>query len=207
MNQRRRGDRMSDPAYAEAYPVKGFTYGDYKKWELKDGERFELIDGAAYAMAGPNDRHQAVLTEIVRQVANFLLGKPCKVRPAPYDVRLFYEEDESDNVVVQPDISVICDEAKRGPEGCRGAPDMVVEILSPSNSAVEMQRKLELYRDAGVGEYWIINPDHKSAVVYRHEGGRYVMQNFHQADTLQSAVLPGLEIALETVFAESTTPP
>jgi Uma2 family endonuclease len=190
---------MSDLAYAEGKGDR-FTYADYKAWELKPGERYELIDGIAYAMSAPNDRHQAILMELARQIANFLVDKPCKVRPAPYDVRLFYAEDESDDVVVQPDISVICDELKRGNEGCRGAPDLVIEILSPSNTAIEMQRKLELYRDAGVQEYWIVNPDRDAVTVYRLEGGRYVTRFYRAADTVRSPALPGLEVPLNTVF-------
>ena len=127
-----------------------FTYAEYKNWELKEGERFELIYGEAFAMAGANERHQAILMELSSQFHLFLRGKPCKVYPAPFDVRLFYEKDESDDTVVQPDIVIICDEKKRGYESCRGAPDMVVEILSPSNSAIEMERKLKLYYKAGV---------------------------------------------------------
>ncbi|MDR2133484.1 MAG: Uma2 family endonuclease [Treponema sp.] len=190
---------MSDLAYAEEKSTK-FTYRDYKAWELKPGERYELIDGVAYAIPTPNDRHQAILMELVRQIANFLVDKPCKVRPAPYDVRLFYAEDESDDVVVQPDISVICKESKRGTEGCRGAPDIVVEILSPSNTAILMQRKLELYQDAGVREYWIVNPDNNVVTVYRLEGERYVVQSYRAADTIEAPALPGLEVALDRVF-------
>ncbi|MDR2662278.1 MAG: Uma2 family endonuclease [Treponema sp.] len=191
---------MSDPAYAEKQNST-FTYADYKAWELKPGERYELIDGVAYAMSAPNDRHQAILMELARQIANFLVGKPCKVRPAPYDVRLYYEEDESDDTVVQPDISVICEESRRGTEGCRGAPDMVVEILSPSNTAIMMHRKLELYRDAGVREYWIVNPDTNVVTAYRFERDRSVMQLYHASDTAGPQVLPGLEIPLESVFS------
>ncbi|MDR0663586.1 MAG: Uma2 family endonuclease, partial [Spirochaetaceae bacterium] len=144
---------MSDAARNIFGEGRRFTYADYKDWELDAGERFELIDGIAYAMAAPNDSHQAISGEIFRQIANYLHGKPCKVRSAPYDVRLFYAEDESDDTVVQPDISVICDEKKRGPEGCRGAPDLVVEVLSPSNTADETVRKFNLYMKAGVREY------------------------------------------------------
>jgi Uma2 family endonuclease len=177
-----------------------FTYADYKAWELKPGERYELVDGIAYAMAAPNDRHQAILMELARQIANFLVDKPCKVRPAPYDVRLFYEEDESDDVVVQPDISVICDESKRGNEGCRGAPDLVIEILSPHNTAIEMHRKFELYQDSGVREYWIVNPDRNVVTAYRLEDGRYVTELYRVADTARTSVLPGLEVPLNAVF-------
>ena len=87
-----------------------FTYAGYKEWELDEGERYELIYGEAFAMSAPSDMHQAVLGELYTQFHVFLRGKPCKVRPAPYDVRLFYMEDESDDTVVQPDITVICDE-------------------------------------------------------------------------------------------------
>jgi len=141
-----------------------YTYADYREWELKEGERYELIHGEAFAMAGPNDFHQSIQMELSKQIAVYLTGKPCKIRPAPYDVRLFYSENsdgedtDSDDTVVQPDISIICDEKKRGPEGCRGAPDFVAEILSPSNTAEEMGRKFRLYRKAGVREYWVISP-------------------------------------------------
>ena len=83
-----------------------FTYADYKEWELDEGERYELIYGEAYAMAAPSIRHQAVLMALSSQFYVYLQGKPCKVFPAPCDVRLFYEEDESDDTVVQPDIMV-----------------------------------------------------------------------------------------------------
>ncbi|MDR3247882.1 MAG: Uma2 family endonuclease, partial [Treponema sp.] len=102
-----------------------FTYADYKSWELKEGERYELIHGVAYAMAGANTPHQSISMEISRQIANYLDGKPCKVFSAPYDVRLFYDEDDSDDTVVQPDLMIICDKNKLGKEGCRGAPDFV----------------------------------------------------------------------------------
>ena len=123
-----------------------FTYADYKEWELDEGERYELIYGEAFAMSGPNTKHQVIFRELFGQFYNYLHGKPCQVFPAPYDVRLFYEEDESDDTVVQPDIAVVCDEKKRGSEGCRGAPELVVEILSPTNTTLEMERKFKLYQ-------------------------------------------------------------
>ncbi|MDR3172301.1 MAG: Uma2 family endonuclease, partial [Treponema sp.] len=120
---------------------------------------------------------------------------------APLDVRLFYEEDESDDTVVQPDLTVICDKKKRGEEGCRGAPDLVVEVLSPSNSAIEMERKLGLYEEAGVREYWIVDPQNKRIRVCRRSGVHFDMQRYSEG-VIASTVLPGLEIALESVFAE-----
>jgi Uma2 family endonuclease len=179
-----------------------YTYADYKEWELDEGERWEIIYGEAYAMSAPNTRHQEILGGLFNQFYNFLKGKPCKVYPAPFDVRLFYAEDESDDTVVQPDIVVICDEKKRGPEGCRGAPDLVVEILSPSNTAVEMERKRKLYREAGVREYWLVDSENKGLTVYRFHNGEILTSAYGSADTVSVAVLPGLNIPLEEVFAE-----
>ena len=177
-----------------------YTYADYKDWELKPGERYELIRGVPYAMSAPNLPHQRVLRELILEIGNFLKGKPCEVFAAPLDVRLFYEEDESDDTVVQPDIVVICDDEKKGYEGCRGAPDLAVEILSPSNTAIEMERKLNLYREAEIKEYWIADPKNKHIRVYRLANGRYEMEAYSAGDTLRSAALPGLTISLSAVF-------
>jgi Uma2 family endonuclease len=184
------------------------TYADYKAWELAEGERYELIYGEAYAMSAPNTQHQSILAELVRQFANYLLGKSCKVYPAPFDVRLFYEEDENDDTVVQPDLTVICDPKKRGKEGCRGAPDFVAEILSPSNSAIEMQRKFELYREAGVREYWVLDPEHKTVHAYCFKDETIFPRTYQSGrsgqfgESARLAVFPDLEILLEPVFAE-----
>jgi Uma2 family endonuclease len=192
---------MSDAVEKISDEMRGFTYADYKSWELDEGERYELVGGTAYAVAAPNDRHQAILTELIRQIANYLYGKPCKVRAAPYDVRLFYAEDESDDTVVQPDISVICDERKRGNEGCRGAPDLVVEILSPSNTSEECVRKFNLYLKAGVHEYWILDPQSETAQVFVLRDGAYVGRVYGSASPLSSAVIEGLSVTLGDVFA------
>ncbi|MDR2922702.1 MAG: Uma2 family endonuclease [Treponema sp.] len=179
-----------------------FTYSDYKEWDLGVGERYELIYGEAFAMAGPGARHQAMLTEILTQFYNYLRGKSCQVFPAPFDVRLFYEEDESDDTVVQPDIMVVCDKNKIGPEGCRGAPDLVIEILSPSNTAFEMERKFLLYREAGVREYWIVDSKSSKLKVHCFRDGEIITNVYGSADAVPVAVLPGFSVALENVFAE-----
>jgi Uma2 family endonuclease len=178
-----------------------FTYADYKTWDPEKTGRYEIIYGVAYAMAGPGAYHQTISGEMFRQIANFLYGKPCKVFPAPYDVRLFYEEDENDDAVVQPDISIVCDEKKRGPEGCRGAPDFVAEILSPSNTASEMVRKFELYRQAGVREYWVLDPENKILHAHLFDGSQILTRFYGKTDIVPVSVLSGLEIALEPVFA------
>ena len=194
---------MADALSDAPYENNGhWTYADYKDWELKPGERYEIIHGIAYAMSAPNALHQSMLMELGRQFANFLIGKQCKVYPAPYDVRLFYEEDESDDTVVQPDISVVCDEKKRGKEGCRGAPDLVMEILSPSNTAIEMQRKFHAYRDAGVTEYWVLESEYKTLTVYLFDGETTVTHVYGEKDSAPVAVLKGLSIELAQVFAE-----
>jgi Uma2 family endonuclease len=178
------------------------TYADYKEWELDEGERYELIYGEAFAMAGANTRHQAILTELLSQFHVYLRGKPCKVFSAPYDVRLFYEEDESDDTVVQPDIMVVCDKNSIGPEGCRGAPDLVIEILSPSNTAIEMERKFSLYREAGVREYWIADSKNNTLKVYRFQDDEISTKAYGSTDAVPVAILPGFHIALEQVFTE-----
>ena len=178
-----------------------YTYADYKEWELAPGERFELIYGEAFAMAGPSVRHQGILTELLGQFYVYLQGKPCKVLAAPCDVRLFYEEDENDDTVVQPDIFVVCDESKLGSESCRGAPDLVIEILSPSNTAVEMERKLKLYRQAGVKEYWVVDPENNGVTVYLFRDDKITAATYGSADTIPVFLFPGLNLGLEQVFA------
>jgi len=190
---------------SEAYnpiEVEKFTYADYKAGELKPGERFELINGVAYAMAVPNLSHQLIVTTLTTEFHTYLKGKTCKVIPSPFDVRLFYEEDESDGTVVQPDVVVVCDPKKLGEEGCRGAPDLVVEILSPSNTAIEMERKLLLYKEAGVQEYWIVDPKDKHISIYTLKDGEYTLQIYSIQDSARPGVVPGLEIPLSTIFAE-----
>jgi Uma2 family endonuclease len=177
-----------------------YTYADYKEWELDEGERYELIYGEAFAMAGPSAKHQAILTEILTQFRVYLRGKPCQVFPAPFDVRLFYEEDESDDTVVQPDIMVICDKDKIGPEGCHGAPDLVIEILSPSNTAFEMERKFLLYREAGVREYWIVDSKSNKLKVHYFRDGEIITNVYGRTDSVPVAVLPGFSLTLENVF-------
>ena len=179
-----------------------YTYADYKEWELVEGERYEIMNGEAYAMSAPNTKHQIILGELFNQFYNSLKGKPCRPIIAPYDVRLFYEEDESDDTVVQPDLMVICDKAKIGPEGCRGAPDLVIEILSPSNTAIEMQLKFDLYHEAGVREYWVINPENNVLTVYYLGNNGIDIKKYKNTDIVSVKVLPGLNISMEQVFAE-----
>jgi Uma2 family endonuclease len=189
-------------ADAVQYEEKLFTYADYKSWELKEGERYELIHGIAYAMAGANTYHQRIFGELFRQIANYLDGKPCVVFSAPYDVRLFYTEDESDDTVVQPDLMIICDKSKLATEGCRGAPDFVAEILSPSNTAIEMEKKFNLYMKAGVREYWVIDPENKGLKAHSFKDNQIFTRTYASIGIVSVDAISGLNIVLEKVFAE-----
>ncbi|MDR1727824.1 MAG: Uma2 family endonuclease, partial [Acidobacteriota bacterium] len=147
-----------------------YTYADYCTWN--DGERWELIDGAPYLMSpAPGRRHQEISGELFAQLHNFLEGKPCKVYIAPFDVRL--DAGGEDDTVCQPDIIVVCDTSKLDEKGCKGAPDLAVEVLSPSSTRMDGVVKLEKYREAGVREYWIVSPDARGVQAFLLDGGRY----------------------------------
>ncbi len=182
-----------------------FTYGDYLTWD--DDQRWELIDGVPYNMSpAPTVRHQLILGELHRQVANWLLDKPCQVFIAPFDVRL-PEDDESDEqveTVVQPDLSIICDKSKLDEAGCRGAPDLIVEILSPSTAHKDLKVKFERYERARVQEYWIVDPNGSTVQIYTLGAeGRYGLPEAYGAvDRVSVGIFPDLEIDLAVVFAE-----
>jgi len=139
-----------------------YTYADYIKWD--DSIRYELIDGVAYAMAAPSRLHQKISGEIFRQLSNFLKGKQCEAYAAPFDVRL--NVDSYDDIVVQPDLLVVCDESKHDGQSVIGAPDFIIEILSPKNTKHDTDLKYRLYQKAGVKEYWIVNPFRRTVEVY-----------------------------------------
>ena len=181
-----------------------YTYGDLMEWD--DGIRYELYDGIPVAMASPSDVHQLISVELLRQFANFLVGKPCKVFHAPFDVRLFDTDDdkpEDSKYVLQPDLMVVCDKSKVDRHGIHGAPDLVVEILSPSTRGNDRLRKYNLYQQAGVREYWIVDPDMGVLQVYTLEDGQYHAADVYTAgSTVPVGVLEGCGIDLRTVFPE-----
>jgi len=175
-----------------------YTYSDYYSWD--DGERWELIDGVPYAMSpAPTRKHQHVSVALLKQLSNFLENKSCEVYHAPFDVRL--NADEEDDTVCQPDIVVICDNSKLDEKGCKGAPDLVVEILSPSSLRMDRVIKLEKYRQAGVREYWIVDPETRSVEAYVLDGKRYYITVY--IDEAPVSVLPGCVIDLKEVFPET----
>ena len=174
-----------------------YTYEDYYSWD--DDKRWELIDGIAYAMApAASPTHQTILVNIVARIFNFLVGKACKVYPAPFDVRL--NPDGMDDTVVQPDITVICDETKIDARGCKGAPDMAIEILSPSSNRHDRVRKFELYQRYGVQEYWIVDPETKTVQKHILENGRYNFSIYTEMDEVAVHTLDGCIIKLSDVF-------
>lgn len=193
-------------AHPRKSPKQKYTYADYLTWP--DDERWELIEGEAFDMTpAPNTSHQAVLVELSRQLANFFLGKPCNVFVAPFDVRLpkKNESDMETKTVVQPDILVICDLNKIDARGCRGAPDLAIEILSPSSVSHDQLRKLNLYESRGVREYWIIHVEGSVMVFRLGESGRYGRPETHDRTTkIETPLFPGLTIDLSTVFPENT---
>jgi Uma2 family endonuclease len=151
-------------------------------------------------MAPPNTSHQWVSRELFGRLFDFLSGKPCQLFSAPFGVRLFPREDLSDDTVVEPDIVVVCDASKLDKRGCNGAPDLIIEILSPSTSRHDQKLKFRKYLEAGVREYWIVDPD--QAMVHTHilEDGRYVTRVYDDVDEVPVAVLPGCVIKLGEVF-------
>lgn len=181
-----------------------YTYGDYLHWP--DGEHWEIIDGVAYNMSpAPTVDHQEISGELHRQLATFLLGKSCRVFAAPFDVVLpnAGEREEDTKTVVQPDIVVICDRKKITRRGCTGAPDMVVEILSPATATRDLKVKKALYDRVGVREFWIVHPDEKWVQIYirNTEGKLTLVDTFGGEDTPEVSILPGLRIDMQLVFA------
>jgi Uma2 family endonuclease len=147
--------------------IERHTYADYCRWP--DDTRYELIDGIAYAMSpAPTRRHQTSTGELFRQIANALQGHRCRPYIAPFDVRLpsGKEADAAVDTVVQPDISVICDPAKLDDKGCRGAPDWIIEILSPATASHDQIVKRALYERVGVREYWLVHPVDNIVTIY-----------------------------------------
>ncbi len=181
-----------------------YTFADALTWE--ENQRIEIIDGEAVMMAPPIRIHQEISGELFFQLANYLRGKGCKVYAAPFAVRLFEKDGdrpEDVDTLVEPDIAVICDPAKLDKYGCRGAPDMVVEILSPSTQRQDRFTKFSLYQRAGVREYWIVDPENKFVQSFWLEDGRYAVKEFGAAgDKMCVNVLEDCVIDLSEIFPE-----
>jgi Uma2 family endonuclease len=191
-----------------------YTYADMLEWD--EGYRAEIIDGVLYAADPPATYHQGIVVELLFQLKSFLKGKSAKVFPGPFGVRLFPKEDLSDSTVLEPDITVVCDLSKLDKRGCNGAPDMIIEILSPSNTPHDLVYKFNKYLKAGVREYWTVDGDSKSAQVHILDNSaaqpRYITSLYgvfdpanpdsvDGPDAVPVSVLPGCVIDLKEVFA------
>ena len=180
-----------------------YTFADCLTWDERD--RIEILEGEAVMMSPPTRAYQEILMEMARQIANFLEGKKCKVYPAPFAVHLFEKPgDAPDDVdtMVEPDISVVCDNSKLDSHGCKGAPDMVVEILSPSTRRHDRLVKLGLYQKAGVQEYWIADPENQTVQVFLLDdsGALRLHEDYGRNDIAKVNVLDGCFVELSKVF-------
>lgn len=182
-----------------------YTFADVLSWD--EDERIEIISGKVFMMATPSRIHQKITGELFRQLANFLEGKQCEVYAAPFGVRLFEQDGDSEenvDTVVEPDISVVCDRSKLDKRGCKGAPDMIVEVLSPSSLRHDRLVKLNLYQQAGIREYWIIDPENRAVQVFLQDGSGSlrICEEYGSRDVAKVNVLDGCFIELSKVFSE-----
>ncbi|MEO8087021.1 MAG: Uma2 family endonuclease [Bacteroidota bacterium] len=188
---------------------KGYTYADYLTWD--DGRRWEIIDGVAYEKIegpsivsdmspAPNRFHQTIVTNLIREIGNYLKGKEGNIFSAPFDVRL---QDSEKLTIVQPDVSIFCNSEHLNAKGASGPPDWIIEILSPSTSTKDLGKKILLYQKFGVREYWIIHPDEKFVSVHILAGdGRYdVGKDFESGEKISPTVFSDLQINLPEIFA------
>ena len=189
---------------------KQYTYADYLSWT--DHNRRELFDGFVKLMAGVSYLHNVVtvnLTSVLRHFIKQKKGK-CKIFHAPFDVRLPKNGETADDkiyTVVQPDICVVCDPSKIDDKGIIGAPDLVVEVQSPSTSKLVMGKKFDLYEEAGVKEYWVVYPKERLTVFLLQDNGKYDDGTTYDIINSPDAKAPvhtieGLEIALKELFEE-----
>lgn len=182
-----------------------YSYANYLNW-LFD-ERLELIKGKIFKMSpAPSRVHQQILTNLFKPIVNFLDGMSCKVYVAPFDVR-FPKNSKADKdiyTVLQPDICVICDKTKLDDRGCLGAPDLVVEILSPGNNKKELLYKYKVYEEFGVKEYWVVSQSDQSILIYTLDNaGKFQPSKiFTLSEEVTSTVLPGFVLKLDDVFED-----
>jgi len=180
--------------------LKQEVYYTFEEWQdMELDYRSELIDGQIYMMSDPTTRHQKVIGELHGQICAFLKGKTCEVFVSPFSVRLHENEDTG----YEPDLVVVCDTSKIKKRGCTGAPDLVIEVLSPSTQKDDKVEKYQEYMKAGVKEYWIVNPDLNYVEANQLIDGRYIALTYFENDTAPIQVLQGCGIDLSEVFKKS----
>lgn len=191
----------------QALKTSGYTYADYLSWS--DEERWELIHGIPYNMSpAPSRKHQEIAGEMYRQIANYLSNKKGNVYIAPFDVRLAenYADDHLIDTVVQPDLSIFCDSKKLDDKGAIGAPDWIIEILSPSTKDKDINTKLLLYQKYGVKEYWILDPDKDIVYTYTlDKTGKYpeVIEHSDKEKSISPSIFKDFKITLNTVLPDA----
>lgn len=186
-----------------------YSYADYLTWRLD--QTVELIKGKIFTMSpAPNVKHQRISRNLFKPIVNYLAEKRCEVFSAPFDVKLYDRRksklsDREVFSVVQPDLCVICDKSKLTEQGCDGAPDWIIEVLSPGNNKKELRFKYDLYQESGVGEYWLVFPYERvvQQFVFDPEGEVYRLHALYAGDEeAQPYLFPELKIDLAEVFAE-----
>lgn len=187
---------------------KTYTFADYLTWN--DGQRYELIKGKLFKMSpAPLERHQSVLGDLFFWLKSLFIQqkKTCKIYVAPFDIRLPHSPQDADNqvkTVVQPDLVVICDTSKIDKRGCNGAPDLIVEIISPATAKKDLNEKFNLYQEAGVKEYWVVFPEESEIIVFvRNKNGLYdegTLYNTENNKIITSKTIQGLEIDITLIF-------
>jgi len=180
--------------------TKQYSYSDYMLWQFQ--ERVELIKGFILKMSpAPNRAHQTISQNVNFKIYSFFDKHRCNVYVAPFDVRLPIKSKKKDSTVVQPDLCIVCDEAKLDEQGCNGSPDLIVEIISPKNRKHDLNTKFKLYEEAGVLEYWIIEPDDKFVLVYTLRDGIYIgLKPFTEGEIIISPLFPDMKVAVDDVF-------
>ena len=196
-----KNNRVEEPSIAYGH----YSYADYLTWPVDLVA--ELIQGKMFkkAAAAPKRIHQKVASKLNFKLYQFLEGKMCQVYPAPFDVRFPIDSKEDHKIfdVVQPDLCVVCDPSKLDERGCIGAPDLIIEILSPGSTKVELKHKFELYESRGVREYWIIYPEHQNLLISTWVEGTYVPSHlFTTGDIVESTVIKGFKLDLEEFFSD-----
>lgn len=171
-----------------AKTLESYTIEDI--YALPDGVRAELIDGQIYYMAPPSTRHQRIVHFFDREIGNYIQSNEgeCEVFPAPFAVFL----NKDDKNYVEPDISIICDKDKITDKGCNGAPDWIIEIISPGNKEMDYYKKLFKYQAAGVREYWIVDPTKEMVMVYRFE--KETMEEYSFGEDVPVGIYEGFSI-------------
>ncbi|AIS51869.1 hypothetical protein TKV_c06850 [Thermoanaerobacter kivui] len=182
---------------------KVYTYEDYLNWP--DEHKIEIIDGQVYLHTVPPRIHQEISGRIAYQFSNYLKDKKCEVYFARLGVRLPSGNEKSDKeitTVVEPDIIVVCDKSKLDDQGCKGTPDLIVEITSPSTARIDKVEKFNLYEKHGVKEYWIVEPEIKLVTVFLlQENGRYGRPNIYtEEDKIKVSIFEDLVIDLKDVL-------